>query len=61
LINHNAATITPKNASLLSTATGLMIFGENSGAFMTADTDTGEVLWKYHGNQGGFPDDIRIL
>jgi alcohol dehydrogenase (cytochrome c) len=40
------------SAGLMTTATGLVIFGENSGMFMAADGATGEVLWKYNGNQG---------
>jgi len=40
------------SAGLLTTETGLVIFGENSGSFMAADARTGEVLWQYLGNQG---------
>ena len=40
------------SAGLLTTQTGLVIFGENSGSFMAADARTGEVLWQYQGNQG---------
>jgi len=40
------------SAGLLTTGSGLVIFGENSGLFMAADGETGEVLWKYNGNQG---------
>lgn len=40
------------SAGLLTTASGLVIYGENSGAFMAADAGTGEILWQYLGNQG---------
>ena len=40
------------SAGVLTTATGLVIYGENSGSFMAADAATGEVLWQFQGNQG---------
>jgi len=39
------------SAGLLSTAAGLVFFGENSGAFVAADAANGEVLWSYPTNQ----------
>jgi alcohol dehydrogenase (cytochrome c) len=39
------------SAGLLSTASGLVFFGENSGAFMAADAATGKVLWEFPTNQ----------
>ena len=39
------------SAGLLSTAAGLVFFGENSGAFVAADAANGEVLWSYATNQ----------
>ena len=36
----------------LSTATGLVIFGEESGALMAADAVTGAPLWSFPTNQG---------
>jgi alcohol dehydrogenase (cytochrome c) len=36
----------------LSTATGLVIFGEESGALMAADAVTGAPLWNFPTNQG---------
>jgi alcohol dehydrogenase (cytochrome c) len=39
------------SAGLLSTASGLVLFGENSGAFMAADAATGKVLWSFATNQ----------
>jgi alcohol dehydrogenase (cytochrome c) len=38
------------SAGLLSTASGLVFFGENSGAFMAADAATGAVLWEFPTN-----------
>lgn len=52
MIIHKVATLTPMKVSLLTTATDLVIFGDNSGAFTALDTDAGEVHWKYNGNQG---------
>jgi alcohol dehydrogenase (cytochrome c) len=44
---------TPQTASagVLSTASGLVFFGENSGAFMAADAQTGKPLWQFSTNQ----------
>ncbi|MBZ5579045.1 MAG: PQQ-binding-like beta-propeller repeat protein [Acidobacteriia bacterium] len=39
------------SAGLLSTASGLVFFGENSGAFMAADAATGQPLWEFPTNQ----------
>ena len=39
------------SAGLLSTATGLVFFGENGGAFMAADATTGKPLWEFPTNQ----------
>jgi len=39
------------SAGLLSTASGLVFFGENSGAFMAADAATGKALWQFPTNQ----------
>jgi alcohol dehydrogenase (cytochrome c) len=36
---------------VISTAAGLVFFGENSGAFMAADASTGKVLWQFQTNQ----------
>jgi alcohol dehydrogenase (cytochrome c) len=39
------------SAGTLSTASGLVFFGENSGAFMAADAVTGKALWQFPTNQ----------
>jgi len=39
------------SAGLLSTASGLVFFGENSGSLMAADAATGTVLWAFPTNQ----------
>ena len=39
------------SAGTLSTASGLVFFGENSGAFMAADAATGKPLWQFQTNQ----------
>jgi alcohol dehydrogenase (cytochrome c) len=39
------------SAGLLSTASGLVFFGENSGSFMAADAATGNVRWSFPTNQ----------
>jgi len=39
------------SAGVISTASGLVFFGENSGAFMAADATTGKVLWEFPTNQ----------
>jgi alcohol dehydrogenase (cytochrome c) len=38
------------SAGVLSTASGLVFFGENSGSFMAADAATGKVLWNFPTN-----------
>src|SRR6185436_9679975 len=38
------------SAGLLSTASGLVFFGENSGSFAAADAATGKVLWEFPTN-----------
>src|SRR5262245_23934601 len=35
------------SAGVLSTASGLVFFGENSGSFMAADAATGKILWNF--------------
>jgi alcohol dehydrogenase (cytochrome c) len=35
----------------LTTSTGLVIFGEEGGSLMAADSATGKVLWSYPANQ----------
>ncbi len=44
---------TPATASagVLSTASGLVFFGENSGSFMAADATNGKILWQFQTNQ----------
>lgn len=39
------------SAGLLSTATGLVFFGENAGSFMAADAMSGRPLWEFPTNQ----------
>jgi alcohol dehydrogenase (cytochrome c) len=41
---------TTASAGLLSTASGLVFFGDNSGAFMAADASTGKALWQFSTN-----------
>jgi alcohol dehydrogenase (cytochrome c) len=41
---------TTASAGALSTASGLVFFGENSGAFMAADAATGKALWQFPTN-----------
>jgi alcohol dehydrogenase (cytochrome c) len=38
------------SAGVLSTASGLVFFGENSGVFMAADAANGEILWQFPTN-----------
>jgi alcohol dehydrogenase (cytochrome c) len=38
------------SAGTLSTASGLVFFGENSGAFMAADAVTGKAIWQFPTN-----------
>ncbi|MEP7353502.1 MAG: PQQ-binding-like beta-propeller repeat protein [Acidobacteriota bacterium] len=42
---------TTSSAGLLSTASGLVFFGDNTGAFMAADAANGKVLWQFPTNQ----------
>jgi alcohol dehydrogenase (cytochrome c) len=44
---------TPATASagVLSTASGLVFFGENSGSFMAVDATNGKTLWQFQTNQ----------
>jgi alcohol dehydrogenase (cytochrome c) len=39
------------SAGVISTASGLVLFGENSGSFVAADAATGKVLWDFPTNQ----------
>ena len=39
------------SAGVISTASGLVFFGENSGSFMAADAASGKVLWDFPTNQ----------
>ncbi len=39
------------SAGLLTTAAGLVFFGENSGSFVAADAASGEILWTHQTNQ----------
>jgi alcohol dehydrogenase (cytochrome c) len=39
------------SAGVLSTASGLVFFGENSGSFMAADANEGKPLWSFMTNQ----------
>jgi alcohol dehydrogenase (cytochrome c) len=39
------------SAGVLSTAAGLVFYGDNSGAFVAADARTGKPLWKFETNQ----------
>lgn len=39
------------SAGVISTAAGLVFFGENSGDFMAADATNGRVLWRFPTNQ----------
>jgi alcohol dehydrogenase (cytochrome c) len=36
---------------VLSTASGLVFFGENSGSFMAVDATNGKTLWQFQTNQ----------
>ena len=38
------------HAGVISTASGLVFFGENSGSFMAADAASGKVLWEFPTN-----------
>jgi alcohol dehydrogenase (cytochrome c) len=39
------------SAGVMSTASGLVFFGENSGSFVAADAGSGKVLWDFPTNQ----------
>jgi alcohol dehydrogenase (cytochrome c) len=39
------------SAGVISTASGLVFFGENSGSFMAADAASGKILWQFPTNQ----------
>ncbi len=39
------------SAGVISTAGGIVLFGENSGSFVAADAATGNVLWQFPTNQ----------
>jgi len=39
------------SAGVISTASGLVFFGENSGSSMAADAISGKVLWEFPTNQ----------
>ena len=36
---------------MISTESGLVFFGENSGSFMATDAASGKVLWEFPTNQ----------
>jgi alcohol dehydrogenase (cytochrome c) len=42
---------TTASAGVISTASGLIFFGENSGSFMAADASNGKILWQFPTNQ----------
>ncbi len=46
-----AAAPSTASAGLISTASDIIFFGENSGSFVAADATTGEILWNYPTNQ----------
>ena len=39
------------SAGVMSTASGLVFYGENSGSFMAADAANGKILWQFPTNQ----------
>jgi alcohol dehydrogenase (cytochrome c) len=39
------------SAGVLSTAAGLVFYGDNTGAFVAADAETGQTLWQFETNQ----------
>jgi alcohol dehydrogenase (cytochrome c) len=41
---------TTASAGVLSTASGVVFFGENSGSFIAADASNGKVLWQFNSN-----------
>jgi alcohol dehydrogenase (cytochrome c) len=40
----------PAAAGVISTASGLVLFGENSGSFVAADASNGRILWQFMTN-----------
>ena len=50
------------SGGVISTASGLVFFAENSGAFMAADAEDGKVLWQFPTNQDveGVADDLHV-
>ena len=50
------------SAGVISTASGLVFFGENSGSFMAADAANGKVLWEFPDESGleGVADDLHV-
>ncbi len=46
-----AAGPAPASAGVISTASGLVFFGENAGAFVAADGSNGKVLWQFATNR----------
>ena len=40
----------------MSTAGGLVFYGDGSGAFVAADAKTGKLLWHFNTGLGGRPD-----
>jgi alcohol dehydrogenase (cytochrome c) len=44
---------TTASSGVLSTASGVVFFGENSGGFMAADASNGKVLWQFQTNIPG--------
>jgi alcohol dehydrogenase (cytochrome c) len=45
-----APALAPAAAGVISTASGLVFFGENSGAFVAADASNGRILWQFMTN-----------
>jgi alcohol dehydrogenase (cytochrome c) len=43
----------PGYAGVLSTASGLVFFGESNGAFTAADATNGKTLWRFQTNYAG--------
>ena len=39
------------SAGVMSTASGLVFYGENSGSFMAVDAGNGKILWQFPTNQ----------
>ena len=49
-------------SGVLSTAGGLVFYGETGGGFAAVDAKTGKTLWTFHGKPGleGLPDDLHV-